>query len=148
MNKPIAERRTAQAQAGRWRMLGGAATAVMMTFNLVCTGTVTTTSYNDRKSAPYNYVYRIDLSKSRWCDGECKSINEVASVQPASITLKDKKEDGPFSKSSTRNVINRETGEHSILHVRRLSATPFSMEWQGTCTPSPFTGFPDFKTKF
>ncbi|WP_158014130.1 hypothetical protein [Sphingomonas sanxanigenens] len=147
LNKPIAGRRTALAQAGRWRMLGGAATAAVMTFNLVCAGTVTTTSFAETKSAPYRSEYRVDLNMNRWCETDCKAIHTIAAVQPAQITLTEKKGEGRFD-ASVSNFINRETGAHFGLVRSGYGRSAVGMKYEGTCTPAPFTGFPDFKTKF
>ncbi|WP_158014121.1 hypothetical protein [Sphingomonas sanxanigenens] len=123
------------------------AAAAAMTFNLICTGALAVTSFEGTKSESYRDEYRVDLNTNQWCEGECKAHHPIVSVQPAQITLEDKKGSGT-TEASVSNFINRETGQHHVLVSSGYRRSLIVMKYEGTCTPAPFTGFPDFKTKF
>lgn len=120
-------------------------------FNLVCTGTLSSRSMDGETEESYRSVYRIDLDRGKWCDGDCEALHDIASVQPTQIALQDKRVDTPGERSMMANLIDRRTGEHTITAT---SATPgrrgsvLIMQWHGQCERAPFTGFPSFETKF
>ncbi|MFZ5748231.1 MAG: hypothetical protein ACOY45_11335 [Pseudomonadota bacterium] len=120
-------------------------------FNLVCTGTLSSRSMDGETKKPYRSVYRIDLDRGKWCDGDCEALHDIASVQPTQIALQDKRVDTPSERSMMANLIDRRTGEHTVTAT---SATPglrgsvLIMQWHGQCERAPFTGFPSFETKF
>jgi hypothetical protein len=65
------------------------------------------------------------------------------------ITLQDERSDTPSEKRLHVETVNRETGRHYILDnsdSRDLGI--MLMKWEGQCEKAPFTGFPEFKTKF
>lgn len=120
-------------------------------FDLKCAGTRTTKSMGTTSSEPYASVYRIDLDRKKWCEDECKALHDIASVQPAQLTLQNEDEDTPSGSSTLSNFIDRETGAHRILaasKMRRSPAMTVVLEWKGSCEPAAFSGFPDLKTKF
>lgn len=121
-------------------------------FNLLCSGTLTSSSVlNAERVEPYSSLYRIDLATQKWCEAECKALHDISSIQPAQLTLEERKTDTLSEKSLFLNMIDRETGAHKVLVTSstprdRLSAR--SLHWEGTCEPAPFTGFPTLTTKF
>jgi hypothetical protein len=119
-------------------------------FNLVCSGTLTTESLAlGKKSEPYSYTYRFDLKSNKYCEGECKATRAILRVDPTVITLADEKTDTPSERSIHAETIDRETGRHYIL--RNTDSNDLGimlMKWEGQCEKAPFTGFPEFKTKF
>lgn len=116
-------------------------------FNLDCSGNVVIDDIFGTKSETYHSIYRLDLDRGLWCDGDCKATHSFASVQPTQIELEHTETDTDLS----FDRINRETGEHSILMAhndvldRRSVRT---MKWSGECKRLDFTGFPSFETKF
>jgi hypothetical protein len=127
-----------------------AAAAASAAFNLVCTGSITTQSLAlGEKSEPYSYTYRIDLKANRYCESDCRSPRPIFKVDPTVITLQDERSDTPSEKRLHVETVNRETGRHYILDnsdSRDLGI--MLMKWEGQCEKAPFTGFPEFKTKF
>jgi hypothetical protein len=125
--------------------------ASVAAFNLVCTGTQTTKSLMTDKSQPYSAVYRIDLDGGKWCEGECKALHPIAHILPTQLQLQSDKVDSPSERSTTSNMIDRETGAHTILATfssPRDRAYAVMIQWAGQCEKSAFTGFPKFETKF
>lgn len=125
------------------------ATAVAMTFNLVCSGTMTSDSYfTGREVEQYSYTYRVDLERRKWCENECRALFDFADIQPTQLTLQDRNIDTPRQREWLTNVINRETGEHRILTASGTGTGRLVMEWRGQCERAEFTGFPEFQTRF
>jgi hypothetical protein len=122
--------------------------AVASTFNLTCAGDVKTVSLLGERHESYSSLYRIDLDAKRWCEGECKSVHDIADVQPAAIVLEKKDIDTPRNREWTSNVIDRETGAHRVSASGGLGAAAVGMTWVGTCQKGDFTGFPKLETKF
>lgn len=120
-------------------------------FNLVCAGTQTADSIAGQDTKAYEATYRLNLDEKKWCEGECKARQDIASIQPAELRLQDEHKDTPSERSMLLNAINRETGAQAITatyanpHDRRSTIT---MKWEGTCAKATFTGFPDVATKF
>lgn len=121
-------------------------------FDLMCSGTLTTTSaLTPRQAKPYSSHYRIDLAAKKWCEAECKVLHDVAAVQPAQLTLQSEEVDTLHERSSLMNIVDRETGAHKILasssstHDQRTATI---LHWEGSCEPGTFSGFPDLDTKF
>lgn len=128
------------------------APAFAQTFDLNCEGVrKTSTLYAGDTQEPYVSHFRINLTSKQWCEAECKAIFPVADVQPASIILQNKETDSLSEKSLLVNRINRETGEHSITstyQLRRDRTSMMLMTYKGVCERRPFSGFPEFQTKF
>lgn len=127
-----------------------AAAAAAMTFNLVCTGTLTTeTFYQGRQTEPYRYEYRIDLAQRKYCDGECRALRDIAEIQPTVIILEPNRDINTVTERQFHmESINRETGRHSILHTSGRREQIMIMSWAGQCERAPFSGFPTFQTRF
>lgn len=113
-------------------------------FNLECEGTRTTKAALSEEAEHYTTVYRIDLAQKKWCEGDCKGLAEIYSVQPTFLTLE--VSTGGAITSYTR--IDRETGAHEAgLSIGRGGNTVMS-SWRGECRKADFGGFPSFETKF
>lgn len=125
------------------------AAAAAQTFNLDCSGTIKTESITGQKVEPYEYIYRIDLTKGVYCDDQCKGMHPIASIQPTAIRLEDNHTDKLDEMETLTNEINRETGKQSILSLSntRLLGRMIT-KWDGQCEAKPFTGFPTLQTKF
>src|SRR3546814_16831685 len=93
-----------------------AAAAPAAQFDLKCSGTTTTTTIAGKETKPYSTAYRIDLAKKKWCEGECKALHDIYSVQPPDITLRYKKTDKLSSRALTSDRIERETGENKVTN--------------------------------
>ena len=124
--------------------------AIAATFNLVCSGTITTDSFYARgQKEPYSYTYRIDLDKRKWCEGQCGVIRDIHDVQPVRIELEPPEDTNtPTKKRFFSSTINRTTGVHSTLLTSGRGTDMLIMKWEGSCSKQPFTGFPTFETKF
>jgi len=128
-------------------MLGLAAAA---TFNLVCSGTATTTgSLSSPSSKPWSQTFRIDLDQKRWCDGDCRDTGPIADVSATKLILENKDTNSPGGRITSFTAIDRETGAYqSSLIIKLIHSRPSVDEWKGACTLAPFTGFPKVETKF
>jgi hypothetical protein len=122
------------------------------TFNLECSGTTKTQSVRlGSKVEPWQATYRFDLSRKVYCSDECKEPIALHSVTETRIRLFDRLETQSVIREEGAMWVDRETGQISgsmALSTRgdRLSLT--LTEWDGTCKPAPFTGFPKPKTLF
>jgi hypothetical protein len=128
--------------------LASAAPAAAPTFNLTCAGTMTKIFWAGGGDEPYRTVFRIDLTRRLWCSDECLNTLRIASFDARRIVLQDRDKPGDF----LSNVINRQTGEHHSLmsydfHARG-EPEPFTVNWEGHCEPSKFTGFPPVRQRF
>jgi hypothetical protein len=124
--------------------------AVAPPFNLICTGTMETTSVLfGKKSQPYTTIYRVDPTKGIWCDGECKAQHKIADDQPGVLVLEPTKNiDTPNQHETFSGSINRETGAQNMFASSGIGREMFGIKWTGTCEKSAFTGFGDLVTKF
>src|SRR3546814_4356237 len=86
-----------------------AAAAPAAQFDLKCSGTTTTTTIAGKETKPYSTAYRIDLAKKKWCEGECKALHDIYSVQPAEITLRYKNTDTFSERALTSDRIDRKS---------------------------------------
>lgn len=121
------------------------------TFNLNCTGSFTTKSLFSDSTESYNYVYRLDMDKKIYCDGECKAQRPIFEISPTQITMRSSKVDSPSERSLNFESIDRENGQHLITTTfsdPRDRNSVLIMKWAGKCEKAPFSGFPKFETKF
>lgn len=95
------------------------------------------------KWKPEASLFHIDLGKNRWCEGDCSTIDPIASVQPAYLDLRS--QDNRFPRRQYNSLrIDRASGKLSHL----VTAGSFYMERRGECKAEPFTGFPQVAQKF
>lgn len=126
-----------------------ALTAAVSAFNLTCTGTMHSFSRaTGSVSKPYTAIYRIDLTRKIWCEGDCKGTAPIARVLPTSLFLRDEDGNSASDTQTDADWIDRETGEHHSLLETSLSGMTVRIRMEGHCERSAFTGFPKFKTKF
>lgn len=126
------------------------AAAMAAQFNLTCEGTVQTKAvpYIDR-SEQFSRAYRFDLDKRVYCEGTCAALHKIEVVNPTQLVLESSASDTPRSKRTANITIDRQTGEYSALISSDSRATGLIViKMEGTCTPSSFTGFPEFETMF
>src|SRR3546814_10477028 len=97
-----------------------AAAAPAAQFDLKCSGTTTTTTIAGKETKPYSTAYRIDLAKKKWCEGECKALHDIYSVQPAEITLRYKNTDTFSERALTSDRIDRERSEEHTSELQSL----------------------------
>lgn len=125
--------------------------AAAAAFNLLCSGTQTTTAFDGTSSKPYSSEYRIDLNQAEWCEDDCRATHAIAKVLPTQLQLEVKDTTGLTGRTSIRNFIDRETGGHWIsatMAEPRRPAMTIVVEWKGACEKRPFSGFPVLETKF
>lgn len=128
--------------------MGMMAAAVATAFNLVCAGTLTVQGGAQDGAKPYRTVYRIDLASGRYCEDACRLMRVIYEVQPARITLDRQGNPAPGVSNYSINVIERDSGEQTIL---TSSGRPGALLYErstGQCEAQPFTGFPEIRTKF
>jgi hypothetical protein len=119
-----------------------------LAFNLVCTGTLETKSYFDRRIEPYERTYRMDLGAKKWCEGECKALFDFSDIGATYLILANKTVDTPRERSFSSHQIDRETGAESSLMTSGVRERILILKWDGQCQRAPFSGFPKFETKF
>ncbi|MGB3318227.1 MAG: hypothetical protein WBA75_04225 [Sphingopyxis granuli] len=120
-------------------------------FNLKCSGTTTTQTIAGKETKPYTTIYRVDLAKKKWCEGECKALHDIYAVQPGEITLRYKNTDTFSERSLTSDRIDRETGAHKVtitLANPRDRYSTIILDYEGQCERAVFSGFPSITTKF
>lgn len=119
-------------------------------FDLVCTGEVKRDLL--APGSPYNVVLRVDLAAGKWCEDGCGVIHDIAEVQPSIIYFEKESAEDRLLRNQRSHFVNRGTGGY-VRHVsERIEAgiASFRSErfTQGECSPAPFSGFPELKTKF
>lgn len=128
------------------------AIAAAAAFNLVCSGTLTSSSFvGGEKSEPFTYIYRLDIDRKIYCDGDCKATRPIEAIQPTQIMLSSSNVDTPSERATSFTMIDRETGafqSSSTSSQRGDRRTILVMKWTGQCEKAAFTGFPKFDTKF
>ncbi|MFA6219634.1 MAG: hypothetical protein WC692_07615 [Erythrobacter sp.] len=132
-------------------LMAPAALAAGQQFDLICKGTLKSSSTTGDKSEPFETHLRFDLERGKYCEQKCRALFDIASIQPGSLTLTDKRVDTPSEDSFIRISINRETGEYAGTSAWRTPGRPelnVILKYTGTCEAYPFSGFPDLQTKF
>lgn len=116
--------------------------AVATAFNMVCAGTVADDRNiqrpGDPQPGPYETVYRIDLDRGQWCDGDCTVLHDGILVVPPRLILH------PGHQSDIHGIsINRATGEHRGPRYTAMITDPGGPQRRGQCREAEFTGFPE-----
>jgi hypothetical protein len=125
------------------------ASAPATQFDLTCKGTLTAISLVSGKTTePYERRLRVDLTRKKYCEDQCKALFEIADVGPTQITFQDKDSGPGREREMTKSYVNRETGEHRSLSSSEGFGGGLTMSWVGACEKRPFSGFPSFETKF
>lgn len=112
-------------------------------FDLKCKGTRQIGINEPAK--PLEYGLRINLATKQWCWDHCEEVYPIQEVRADRIVLRDVVEDTLRKRITDKNIINRQTGDHSVILIEIRPYQTF-LETKGYCEPGPFTGFP--KTKF
>ena len=121
---------------------GTASPAPAQRFDLDCSGPV------PRADAIWEQArahFRIDLGAMRWCYADCKVINQIAEVQPATIWFEKSSDAEDAAGVIHFRAVNRETGEYTYAKQSRLYG---SISQKAMCEKRPFSGFPVIQTKF
>jgi len=107
-------------------------------FDLICSGTLTTTLGEDVTTAPITQRFRIDLERMVWCDGDCSLPKAVIAVSASEIVLaRDTIEQGAMS-----SLINRFNG-HETGHLElTVDAKTLLVESDSQCERTDFSGIP------
>ena len=105
-------------------------------FNLVCTGVQTTVEGGHTRQEGFARVYRMDLSRNRWCAEACTETLSFIEVTPETITFS--RVNIPSPRVEAWLSVSRESG---TLHGAMNGP---NMTWAVTarCERAPFTGFP------
>lgn len=106
-------------------------------FDLVCRETLA----RGRPSTP-EYRFRIDLELNRWCEGECATPREIASVTADRYTLVDSEYRSARLRTVNKSWINRVTGEHYENNQSLGGLTQINTR-EGQCEKAPFSGMPE-----
>lgn len=116
----------------------GAAIAVAMAFNLICTGEASLSkgAFTPRENVTQvTKTYRVDLERERWCEDACVETRPIYQVGDGAIVLS-ARETEPGDDQIT--MINRESGEW----LDRVRAVGLVAMTTGKCEKASFTGFP------
>lgn len=125
-----------------------AAATVASTFNLVCSGEVRTFGGGEAETSAFETVYRVDIERGVWCQGECSELKPLAKVTSTVLTLEDEAREGADSRSERTSMVSRETGEFVAKSIMLGGYGKLSLYYSGQCEVAPFAGFPEFETKF
>ena len=90
----------------------------------------------------------MDLDSGKWCEGECSEQKPLAKVTGISLTLEDELTEGATSRTERMSMVSRETGEFVSKSIILGSYGKLSLYYSGQCEAAPFSGFPEFETKF
>jgi hypothetical protein len=112
-------------------------------FDLVCTGTPQADGALVWEGV--DLKLRIDLDARKWCEGDCKVINDVADVQPAVLWLEKESTIEEARGLVHFRIVDRETGEYTRVRESREFAR---IAQKASCNRAPFSGFPKLESKF
>ncbi len=111
------------------------------TFNLACAGQSDANGITFSEKKKYETVFRVDLELGKWCEDDCKQVEDIARIEPTRIVLRDISHgDYPLVYHDTE-YLDRETAEHHRFVSNKQGRNPFDMTWKGKCTLGEFTGF-------
>lgn len=122
-------------------MPGHVALAAAAAFNLICSGTTHSSKgfAENYPDAPFNEVYRVNLTSKRWCSRECTETQPIFEVTPERIVFE---QDIRGDYDDTGRFVNRENGVYAYRD-RRLIGSDIFLTWtRGSCKRAPFSGFP------
>jgi hypothetical protein len=88
---------------------------------------------------PKTIVYRVDLDRLRWCNGDCKFTQPIVNVTAEEIRL----QQDESQQSLSVTTLDRETGELLILVTPKDRS--LALVTSGKCQVAPFTGMPEPK---
>jgi hypothetical protein len=118
-------------------------------FNLECAGTVEILGLSGVTASSYTRTIRIDLTANQWCADECSKVDQIASVEPNRLLLRDIKQDTARNYWAESEAVDRTTAEHSSMARNDpMGPAPRSAFSKGKCILKPFTGFGSEKRQF
>lgn len=122
-------------------MIGAqSAITAVSAFNLICAGTWIPAG-KVIPPHPFTTVIRVDLSKQRWCRGECLETKPIFSMSETNLVL----EYTVMGAIIDKTIISRESGDYqSVSTVEYNGETIFTGEF-GNCKIEEFSGFPQRK---
>lgn len=107
-------------------------------FDLICTGTLTTTLGDDVTTVPITQRFRIDLERMAWCDGDCSLPKSVIALTASEIVLaRDTIEQAAMS-----SLINRFSGHESGHLELTADDKTLRVESDSQCERADFSGIP------
>jgi len=107
-------------------------------FDLICTGTLTTTLGEDVTTAPITQRFRIDLERMVWCDGDCHLPKAVIALSASEIVLaRDALDQGEMS-----SLINRFNGHESGYLELTAENKTLRVESDSQCSRADFSEIP------
>ncbi len=115
-------------------------------FNLTCVGPkkVIDLSLVAEETTQERMVLRLDLDAKKWCTADCQQTMPIAEVTNTAIVLqKSVLTPGP-GQMFMINEVNRTSGRY----IRSSRFKGLSINYDGACEKTPFTGFPVVSTKF
>ena len=107
-------------------------------FDLICTGTLTTTLGDDVTTAPITQRFRIDLERMVWCDGDCSLPKSVIALSASEIVLAR----DAIEQATTSSQINRFNGHESGHFELTVDDKTVRVESDSQCSRSNFSGIP------
>ena len=113
-------------------------------FDLACEGSSDVLNGSVKTATPFSRTFHLDLESSKYCIDDCKTIIDLARVDPLLITLIDVPRHGnAFNMSMVKQTIDRRTGELATFDFD--AAKLRSVSEKAICIPKPFTPFPETK---
>jgi hypothetical protein len=107
-------------------------------FDLACDGTKWIKQ--GTSGEPYKFRAHVDLAAKKWCNGDCKTVQDIDTISTHEIILT---EDRTFNAKvdSTREVIFDREEKTFKDHFMQNKPTPQYLGVQANCTLETFTPF-------
>ncbi|MBO9576117.1 MAG: hypothetical protein J7494_10300 [Sphingobium sp.] len=120
-------------------LAGSPAFAADQQFDLNCDGT----KWTQRGGAgePIKFRAHIDLAAKKWCEGDCKAVQTIASINDREIMLTDESTFNAKVDSIREVVFDREEMMFKHHYTQNKPAQQY-MGIQATCKNEAFTPFP------
>ena len=120
-------------------LLAGAPAFAADQFDLACQGT----KWTKRGTAgdAYSFRARVDLAARKWCEGECKAVQNIVSSSDDKITFTDEGTLNTRMENSREVTLDRKKGAfiHNFMQVRPEEQILYIA---ATCKTEAFTPFP------
>jgi len=120
-------------------LLAGSPAIAADQFDLLCKGDKWTVQGGSGEI--HNFRARIDLAAQKWCEGDCKTVQSIASVAADKLVLTDEGTLNSRMETSLVVTVDRKENVFHSLHVQVRPTDAYAEIW-ARCTTEAFTPFP------
>ena len=124
----------------------------MTVFNLTCTGVEESESgASESKVTPFTTVFRVDLNRKKWCEGDCKVVFPVQGFDEETVDLKREKTGDVNTPGSSYDRLSFTRGGEMLSEFRWSRPDLIHINFYrraAQCTEVPFMVGPGIENPF